>query len=127
MQCTPALELGRCRQRLVVSTEYVHVEVTVRVVVFPRVTATLNPVSDSPQVWDLTTGACDQTLTHHAGKVQAVAWNAAEASVLLSGGFDRAACMVRAPWHLHYLWPFDMVQQASAGQPRSSSDDRQQA
>ena len=49
-------------------------------------------------MWDLTTGACDQTLTHHAGKVQAVAWNAAEASVLLSGGFDRAACMVRGPW-----------------------------
>ena len=51
----------------------------------------------SAQVWDLTTGACDQTLTHHGGKVQAVAWNAAEASVLLSGGFDRAACMVRPP------------------------------
>lgn len=47
------------------------------------------------QVWDVTTGQCDQTLVHHSGKVQAVSWNAAQASVLLSGGFDKTACMVR--------------------------------
>ena len=47
-------------------------------------------------MWDVTTAVCDQTLTHHSGKVQAVAWNAAQASVLLSGGFDQTACMVRS-------------------------------
>jgi periodic tryptophan protein 1 len=42
---------------------------------------------------------CTATLTHHRGKVQAVAWNPAEAPVLLTGAFDRTACVVdaRAP------------------------------
>lgn len=48
------------------------------------------------QVWDLATQECKQTLNHHNGKVQAVAWNPAEAAVLLSGGFDKRACLVRA-------------------------------
>jgi len=47
------------------------------------------------QVWDLATGSCAHTLTHHADKVQAAAWNPAQPSVLLSGGFDRRACLVR--------------------------------
>lgn len=58
------------------------------------------------QVWDVTTAVCDQTLTHHTGKVQAVAWNAAQASVLLSGGFDQAACMVRM---LMRTWDLEMT------------------
>ena len=48
------------------------------------------------QVWDIATQQCDLTLSHHNGKVQAVAWNPAEAAVLLSGGFDKRACLVRA-------------------------------
>lgn len=48
------------------------------------------------QVWDIATQQCEVTLSHHNGKVQAVAWNPAEAAVLLSGGFDKRACLVRA-------------------------------
>lgn len=47
------------------------------------------------QAWDLATAQCQHTLKHHKGKVQAVAWNPAEASVLLSGGFDKVVAMVR--------------------------------
>ena len=46
------------------------------------------------QAWDLATAQCQHTLTHHKGKVQAVAWNPAEASVLLSGGFDKVIALV---------------------------------
>ena len=46
------------------------------------------------QVWDVAAEACQHTLTHHAGKVQAVAWNPAEAPVLLSGAFDQVAALV---------------------------------
>ena len=47
------------------------------------------------QVWDIATQQCETTLSHHNGKVQAVAWHPAEAAVLLSGGFDKRACLVR--------------------------------
>jgi WD40 repeat protein len=47
------------------------------------------------QVWDVVTEACQHTLRHHSGKVQAVAWNPAEAPVLLSGGFDQAVALAR--------------------------------
>jgi hypothetical protein len=47
------------------------------------------------KVWDVAMQSCDLTLQHHTGKVQAVAFNPSEASVLLSGGFDKAAVMVR--------------------------------
>ncbi len=47
------------------------------------------------QVWDLSTQQCKHTLRHHTGKVQVVAWNPAEAPVLLSGAFDRSVCLVR--------------------------------
>ena len=46
------------------------------------------------QAWDLATAQCQHTLTHHKGKVQAVAWNPAEPSVLLSGGFDKSIALV---------------------------------
>ncbi len=49
------------------------------------------------QAWDLATAQCQHTLKHHKGKVQAVAWNPAEASVLLSGGFDKVIALVRHP------------------------------
>jgi len=49
------------------------------------------------QAWDLATAQCQHTLKHHKGKVQAVAWNPAEASVLLSGGFDKVVAMVGHP------------------------------
>lgn len=55
----------------------------------------------SVKVWDIAAARCQHTLTHHKGKVQAVAWNPAEAPVLLSGGFDKAAALVRLiplPW-----------------------------
>ena len=46
------------------------------------------------KVWDVATQQCQATLKHHSGKVQAVAWNPAEAPVLLSGGYDRRLCLV---------------------------------
>lgn len=49
---------------------------------------------DGLQVWDLATAQCQHTLTHHKRKVQAVAWNPAEAPMLLSGGFDKVTAMV---------------------------------
>ena len=55
---------------------------------------TLTP-SHRLQVWDIATCACKHTLSHHSGKVQSVAWNVAQPSVLLSGGFDQAAFVVR--------------------------------
>ncbi len=48
----------------------------------------------SVQVWDLATQECSTTLQHHSGKVQAVAWNPDQGSVLLSGSFDKSACLV---------------------------------
>lgn len=60
------------------------------------------------KVWDVAVAAAGgeaptcpvvATLTHHTDKVQALAWHPADASVLLSGGFDGRACLadVRAP------------------------------
>lgn len=46
------------------------------------------------KVWDISRQVCEHTLTHHTSKVQAVAWNPAEAPVLLTGSFDRSACLV---------------------------------
>ena len=42
----------------------------------------------------MATQQCNHTLRHHTGKVQAVAWNPAEAPVLLTGGYDKQACLV---------------------------------
>lgn len=47
------------------------------------------------KVWDMATQRCQTTLQWHSGKVQAVAWNPAEAPVLLSGGFDHQVFLVR--------------------------------
>lgn len=53
------------------------------------------PADKTVKVWDVATQACQHTLRHHTGKVQAVAWNPVDAPVLLSGGFDKRACLVR--------------------------------
>lgn len=47
------------------------------------------------QVWDMARQAVEHTFTHHTNKVQAVAWNPVETPVLLTGGFDRLAALVR--------------------------------
>ncbi|KAJ2713487.1 rRNA-processing protein [Coemansia spiralis] len=51
------------------------------------------------KLWDLSTAACVQSYDHHTDKVQAVQWHPTEASVMLTGGFDRrvAALDSRAP------------------------------
>lgn len=57
--------------------------------------APLPPAADQTvKVWDVATQQCRHTLSHHTGKVQAVSWNPAEASVLLTGAFDKQACLV---------------------------------
>jgi len=66
-------------------------------------------------VWDLATQRCERTLSHHSGKVQAVAWNPAEASALLSGGFDKRACLARRT--LPYL---NLPEQSGLGRPARS-------
>lgn len=59
------------------------------------------------KLWDLTQGVCAGNFTHHTDKVQSVAWNPAEPTVLATGSYDRTACVLdaRAPteisrWHL---------------------------
>lgn len=46
------------------------------------------------KVWDVAAHKCEHTLSHHTDKVQAVAWNPAESPVLLTGSFDKTACLV---------------------------------
>ncbi|CAN6609558.1 hypothetical protein TRVA0_004S01376 [Trichomonascus vanleenenianus] len=43
------------------------------------------------KLWDLNEGVCAKSFGFHDGKVSAVAWNPAEATVLLSGGYDHHA------------------------------------
>jgi periodic tryptophan protein 1 len=63
------------------------------------------------QVWDVSQQKCEHTLRHHSNKVQAVAWNPVEAPVLLTGSFDKTACLVgagnliAAPAYLHVSSP----------------------
>ncbi|KAJ2786475.1 rRNA-processing protein [Coemansia interrupta] len=51
------------------------------------------------KLWDLAAATCVQSYTHHTGKVQAVQWHPSEASVMLTGAYDRrvAAFDSRAP------------------------------
>ena len=62
----------------------------------PRPVLPARAADHTVKVWDVSTQTCQHTLTHHTGKVQAVVWNPAEAPVLLSGGFDKRACLVSA-------------------------------
>ncbi|KAJ2161950.1 rRNA-processing protein [Coemansia sp. RSA 552] len=60
------------------------------------------------KLWDLGTGKCAQSYTHHSGKVQAVQWHPHEASVMLTGAYDRrvAALDSRAPTAISW-WDVD--------------------
>ncbi|KAJ2779870.1 rRNA-processing protein [Coemansia javaensis] len=51
------------------------------------------------KLWDLNAAACVQSYGHHSDKVQAVQWHPSEASVMLTGAYDRrvAALDSRAP------------------------------
>jgi len=75
------------------------------------------------KVWDVASGRCVHTLSHHADKVQAVGWNPAEASLLLSGSFDQsvAVCDVRAGGSAPLSWPLGSDVEAVAWQPGSPS------
>ena len=59
------------------------------------------------KVWDVATQTCQATLEWHTDKVQAVAWNPADAPVLLSGGFDKKVFLVRpeASRGCSHRWP----------------------
>ena len=67
-------------------------------------------------------GRCEHTLGHHSGKVQAVAWNAAMASVLLSGSFDQtvAAADVRAPGAAVLSWQLGSDVESLAWNPAAA-------
>lgn len=73
------------------------------------------------QAWDLTTGACQHTLTPHTDKVQALAWNPVETSCLLSGGFDQRACIsdVRTPDVAAAAWQCSADVEALAWSPHA--------
>jgi len=76
------------------------------------------------RVWDLN-GNPDQStlaLSHHADKVQALAWHPSEPSILLSAAFDRRACVldVRAPASLTG-WTLSADVEAVAWQPGGST------
>ena len=71
------------------------------------------------QVWDLAMQECSATLQHHSGKVQAVAWNPEQGSVLLSGSFDKSACLVSC-WTARWAsdeHPWLVSDSAAGGQP----------
>ena len=46
------------------------------------------------KLWDITTGVATSTLNHHKDKVQCLDFNGTEPSILLSGSYDRSACVV---------------------------------
>ena len=63
----------------------------------------------SVKIWDVPRERCLHSLTHHAGKVQALQWHPTEAAALLSGGFDRRAAVVdvratAADWRAAARW-----------------------
>lgn len=51
------------------------------------------------KLWDLATLGCLRSFEHHKDKVQALEWNPAEGSVLLTGSYDKtvAAFDTRVP------------------------------
>lgn len=73
------------------------------------------------QVWDMATGVCQHTLHAHTDKVQALAWNPSEASCLLSGGFDKRACLsdVRTPEATSAAWQCAADVEALAWSPHA--------
>lgn len=48
------------------------------------------------KLWDLSSSTCAQSYTHHNGKVQAVAWNPVEATIFISGSYDKTVCALDA-------------------------------
>ncbi|KAI8321625.1 periodic tryptophan protein-like protein [Martensiomyces pterosporus] len=60
------------------------------------------------KLWDLNTAKCVQSYNHHSDKVQSVQWHPSEASVMLTGGYDKrvAAFDSRAPEAINW-WTVD--------------------
>ncbi|KAJ2661490.1 rRNA-processing protein [Coemansia sp. RSA 1200] len=60
------------------------------------------------KLWDLAAAKSVQSYNHHSDKVQTVRWNPAEASVMLTGGYDKrvAALDSRAPGAVSW-WSVD--------------------
>ncbi|OUM60938.1 hypothetical protein PIROE2DRAFT_51972 [Piromyces sp. E2] len=44
------------------------------------------------KLWDIQTAKCMHSYNHHTDKVQAVQWNPAETTVLLTGSYDKRVC-----------------------------------
>ncbi|KAJ1663878.1 rRNA-processing protein [Coemansia sp. RSA 1813] len=60
------------------------------------------------KLWDLAAAKCVQSYNHHKDKVQAVKWHPSEASVMLTGGYDKrvGALDSRAPAAISW-WAVD--------------------
>ena len=67
-------------------------------------------------------GECKHTLTHHGDKVQTVAWNGAQPSVLLTGGFDHRAAVadVRTPGGPVLAWGVSADVECAAWNPAAA-------
>lgn len=46
------------------------------------------------KLWDLGSGKCASSFTHHKSKVQCVRWHAEEPSLLLTAGYDKKVCFL---------------------------------
>nr|CAD1831043.1 unnamed protein product [Ananas comosus var. bracteatus] len=71
------------------------------------------------KIWNVITGKCTDTLSHHDGKVQAVEWNLCSPEVLLSGSFDQSVVMVdiRSSEHSCIKWSVRAVVEKLAWDP----------
>ncbi|KAG0164519.1 hypothetical protein DFQ28_005773 [Apophysomyces sp. BC1034] len=48
------------------------------------------------KLWDLTTSTCAQSYSHHQDKVQSVSWHPVEATVFITGSYDKSVCALDA-------------------------------
>lgn len=53
------------------------------------------------KLWDVTTGQCSSTYTHHVDKVASLDWHPVESTVLASAGFDKGIYVLDARGETH--------------------------
>jgi periodic tryptophan protein 1 len=73
-------------------------------------------------MWDLNTSKCVQSYTHHSDKVQSVAWHPTEATVFITGSYDKTVCVLdaRSPGQVT-RWQLDSDVESIRWDPHSPS------